>query len=259
MKLLFLIIFFIVNSCLNAQMNQDKTALIEYNFQVSYNGYLPMSVTTKCSKNRSFSKTLANNSLSGIKTDENTNSITVYEKELDTYELVDLTKKTIISIDNIKGNNYKISEVLPQMNWKLSKDIDTKKIDMFICNKATLNFRGRNYIAWYTPYIPLSFGPWKFYGLPGLILELYDTENNYHWTATKIIYPSKEEFDMEVFEKQNLKETSLIGFVEEIEKQKQRMFARILKVMPRGATMDTGNDIRTSIELLYDWETEKKK
>ncbi|MCV9929289.1 GLPGLI family protein [Flavobacterium sp. LS1R49] len=256
-KILILILF--ISTISIAQIRDEKVALIEYSLQISSDGYQQKIVTTKCSKSKSVSKTLANNSRSGVKIDENTNSIAVYEKELDTYELVDLTKKTIISIDNIKGVNYKINEVLPVMNWKLSKDTDTKKIDMFICNKAMLNFRGRSYTAWYTPYIPLSFGPWKFYGLPGLILELYDTENNYHWTATKIIYPSKEQFDLEVFEKQNLKETSLIGFVEEIEKQKQLMFARIMKAMPRGATMDSGNDVRTGVELIYDWEVNREK
>ena len=42
--------------------------------------------------------------------------------------------------------------------------------------------RGRNYHAWFAPEIPLNEGPWKFNGLPGLILEVYDTQDHYHFT-----------------------------------------------------------------------------
>lgn len=40
--------------------------------------------------------------------------------------------------------------------------------------KATLSFRGRNWTAWYATDIPLPYGPWKFQGLPGLIMEMED-------------------------------------------------------------------------------------
>ncbi|WP_394773290.1 GLPGLI family protein [Flavobacterium sp.] len=237
---------------------QVKNVVIEYNLNVSNENYVQKKVITNCTKNISISKTFANNSKAGIESNEHTNSIYINEKEIDTYESVDLVSNNIISVDNIKNSNYKITEQLPVMNWKLSKDNEVKKIDTFICNKAFLSFRGRNYIAWYTPYVALPFGPWKFYGLPGLILEIYDTNNNYHWTVSKITYPSTKTFDLSVLDKQNTKDITLKGFVEEIEKQKQIMYARIMKVMPRGTTMEQGTDTRTSVELVYDWETEKK-
>lgn len=237
---------------------QVKNVVVEYNLNVSNENYVQKKVVTTCAKNISISKTFANNSKAGIQSDENTNSINVTEKEIDTYESVDLVNSRVISIDNIKNKNFKIIEQLPVMEWKLSKDNDVKKIDTFICSKAFLNFRGRNYIAWYTPYIAVPFGPWKFYGLPGLILEIHDTNNNYHWTVSKISYPSTDNSDLSILDKQNAKEITLKGFVEEIEKQKQIMYARIMKVMPRGTTMEKGTDTRTSVELVYDWEAEKK-
>ena len=45
------------------------------------------------------------------------------------------------------------------------------------CQKATATFRGRDYEAWFTPEIPVNDGPWKFFGLPGLILKVTDAEN----------------------------------------------------------------------------------
>lgn len=75
------------------------------------------------------------------------------------------------------------------LKWKLSND--TKKIGKFVCLKATCKLRGRDYIAWYTPDIPIPFGPWKLQGLPGLILEAYTTDEEIYFSAKKIEYPTK--------------------------------------------------------------------
>jgi len=60
------------------------------------------------------------------------------------------------------------------MNWQIESE--TKRISSFLVQKATIKFRGRSYEAWFAPEIPISIGPWKFHGLPGLILEIYDQE-----------------------------------------------------------------------------------
>lgn len=68
--------------------------------------------------------------------------------------------------------------------WKIENE--TKMIGTRRCSKASTNFRGRKYTAWYTNTIPLPYGPWKFSGLPGLILEVYDSKNEVHFVASKI-------------------------------------------------------------------------
>ena len=52
-------------------------------------------------------------------------------------------------------------------------------ISGYKCFKATIEYAGRLYTAWYTPDIPLSEGPWKFCGLPGLILKVTDDDGIY--------------------------------------------------------------------------------
>lgn len=63
---------------------------------------------------------------------------------------------------------------------------DTKTIEGYECRKAICNFRGRDYVAWFTPEIPVSEGPWKFSGLPGLILDVADTEGHYSFAIKGI-------------------------------------------------------------------------
>lgn len=58
-------------------------------------------------------------------------------------------------------------------NWKL---IDEHKIINSInCKKAEVNYKGRNWVAWYSTEIPVPFGPYKFTGLPGLIIKITDS------------------------------------------------------------------------------------
>lgn len=62
-------------------------------------------------------------------------------------------------------------------NWEISPE--TKLIEGYKTQKATTSFAGRNYVAWFTPEIPIPEGPYKFNGLPGLILEIADTKGHY--------------------------------------------------------------------------------
>jgi hypothetical protein len=54
------------------------------------------------------------------------------------------------------------------------------------CLSAETFFRGRKYTAFYTPRYNSSDGPWKFGGLPGLILFVKGSDNTYEWKAVKI-------------------------------------------------------------------------
>ena len=81
-------------------------------------------------------------------------------------------EKKFITKD-VVGNSYLVEETMPSMTWKISAD--TANLSGLSCQKATTHFKGRDYTAWFCPDLPYRAGPWKLNGLPGLIVEAYDT------------------------------------------------------------------------------------
>lgn len=69
------------------------------------------------------------------------------------------------------------------MKWKLYTDF--KNYNGYKLQKATTNFGGRKWTAWFSEEIEVSEGPYKFRGLPGLIFLLNDSENNFIYKLVK--------------------------------------------------------------------------
>ncbi len=82
-------------------------------------------------------------------------------------------------------------ETIPQMKWQIKPD--KKGVIGYNCQKAEVTFGGRRWIAWFTLEIPVSDGPYKFRGLPGLILELQDVEGDYHYKCIGFSHVSNRE------------------------------------------------------------------
>ena len=94
------------------------------------------------------------------------------------YVLKDFGKQQLDFVESI-AKTRKYTEPLPKFNWEITEE--QKAIGEHQCQKATCKFGGRTYEVWFAPDIPISDGPWKFYGLPGLILEVYDTQHHYEF------------------------------------------------------------------------------
>ena len=77
------------------------------------------------------------------------------------------------------GYDYFVITSTDKMDWKLEPE--TKQAGTFTLHKATTDFGGRQWIAWYNTEFPFQEGPYKFRGLPGLIFEVYDSENAFHY------------------------------------------------------------------------------
>lgn len=68
--------------------------------------------------------------------------------------------------------------------WTLEED--TASFLGHSCQKATCRWRGRDYVAWFAPDIPIRRGPWKFGGLPGLIMKIHDVDSLYVFEVVAI-------------------------------------------------------------------------
>ena len=89
-----------------------------------------------------------------------------------------------------------VKEKIPKINWVISNEF--KIVGKYNCQKANGNFRGRDYTAWFAVEIPLPYGPWKLNGLPGLILEAYDTNKEIYFYFKSIKYPNHDIKSLEI-------------------------------------------------------------
>lgn len=79
---------------------------------------------------------------------------------------------------------FKYSEPIPALQWKIEgKD---SVIAGYHCQAATTSLRGRRWRAWFTLDIPVSDGPWKLCGLPGLILRATDEQGYFDFDCTGV-------------------------------------------------------------------------
>lgn len=89
----------------------------------------------------------------------------------------------------LSNKNHFYTDVLTPMEWVITNR--TKTIDGMQCLKALTIFRGRAYSAWFNSNIAISEGPWKFGGLPGLIIELYDEDRHMYWKMKELTLSSE--------------------------------------------------------------------
>lgn len=102
------------------------------------------------------------------------------------------SKEVIYYSDEFDEHEYKYSEE-PKLIWKISKE--NKEILGYKAYLATTRYAGRNYEAYFTPQIAVQDGPYKFLGLPGLILEIFDEKKDHHFLATGISKEKKISID----------------------------------------------------------------
>lgn len=104
------------------------------------------------------------------------------------YEIFNLKDRSIMNITNrlpFSTDVYLYEEKIPDIKWHVSNEEDS--VLGYNCHKAETEFRGRKYTAWFTTEIPIDGGPWKFGGLPGLILKVQDTDKQYVFECVGLV------------------------------------------------------------------------
>lgn len=95
---------------------------------------------------------------------------------------------TVLDYTHAIGDRFRYEDEIGTLPWKIASQTDS--ILSYVCQKATLHFRGRDYTAWFTPDIPINDGPWKFSGLPGLILKVQDDKGLFDFKLIGLEQPS---------------------------------------------------------------------
>ena len=100
------------------------------------------------------------------------------------YILKSFDNNTLRYYDNAGLDKFFYEETPEECHWEIGDA--TKNILGYECIEATTDFHGRKWTVWFTPEIPVQNGPWKFDGLPGLILEACAEGNQYTFIATGV-------------------------------------------------------------------------
>ncbi|WP_299776619.1 GLPGLI family protein [uncultured Formosa sp.] len=172
---------------------------------------------------------------------------------------VNNVEKTLHFQEYIDSKKYLVTANFPKIKWDITSTV-TDTVLGHLCNKAVGNFRGRTYTAWYTPEIPVPFGPWKLQGLPGLILKVTDSLNQIDITATRLEFKTlktlDEKLDLPTDYKKIIDEKT---FLDMRFASRMEQIQRIRATMSREAKLGPINiktDRTNRWEKFYEWETE---
>lgn len=256
-------IFFAFTFLLTQGYSQVKKLSVNYDFRnnstdVSYTretnltADMNMSLFTIFKTNDQEKKVVSDSNLEND-SDQAISTIIMVPEKKDIYVFRNLSSVKLIHSTSRNNIDYKVEESLPDFNWQLHNE--EKLINGLTAKKATTNFRGRHYTAWYIPSIPLPYGPWKFGGLPGLIADVYDDFYTFRWSASSIKYPYQGNLALTEPTWSNYKCLTIRELVELDEKEDAEYFAKLRAKLPKGARLVNSSASRGGIELIYEWET----
>ena len=109
----------------------------------------------------------------------------VPNRSVSMYVFKDFVKQEHTAYDDYSDQFAKYNEPFQEMQWEVIAD-STKTILGYECLMATTAYHGREWTAWFAPEIPVQDGPWKFAGLPGLILKATESQGMHSFTANGI-------------------------------------------------------------------------
>jgi len=165
----------------------------------------------------------------------------------------DFTTDSIFSQGRAFKTSYYIQDTLLDPQWEIVDE--TKEISGYNCQKALTTFRGRDYITWFTPDIPLQAGPWKLQGLPGLILYAEDITGSIKFIAktmktntpktAKDVYNSLPKYGDNV---------SLREYIVEKDKEALQFLKSIMAKSSRSTLSFETTGRSNALEITYEWE-----
>ena len=137
-----------------------------------------------------------------------------------------------------------VKDSIPSIRWNILNE--TKKIGSLNCQKAEGTFRGRTYQVWFTLDIPVNAGPWKLFGLPGLIIEAQDTKEEVKFIFKSLEYPTTEKIEIKAPVKGS--EMSFANYKYYKENLDKYILKKMRTKLPRGASIKFENKDKNLLE-----------
>lgn len=237
MRNLLLIFCIVFLNGLGFSQNSNFCGVVEYKYSTDLAYLYEEDYKMIFNNNFSYSEELVNGKhstkLKNEKTEEGVQIKHIAGRDNLTAKFYYFNKKDLYFRDNYYDEILLVKELEEKESWKILEE--TRELSGFLVHKATTKFRGRNYIAWYTPEIPLPYGPWKFNGLPGLILEVYDEDKIFYLAAKKININQSTKCDPPI-DKNILKDAMNIQeYLTIREHILDNQFAKLSAAQPKGA------------------------
>lgn len=214
-------IYILLSLFLTISMSYSQSIVIEYNHLISF----PTNSTEAVYRLEIKGSKSVYYQLKSDFTEKEGNDVMQANEGVIPFVIKDFSNKKTVYNQPIINSMKFINDELPMQAWTLTNE--TKKIKSFTCKKATTTFRGRNYTAWYTEELSIIGGPWKFDGLPGLILSVSSEDRVLNIEATKI--EKKSNLELAKFDVQEKKQMNwedyCIKYREVIERIRKNMKA----------------------------------
>ena len=102
------------------------------------------------------------------------------------YIIIDINNKSLYDKKFYSATSYYYEEPLPEFEWRVNDEISDTIIG-YPCKTAECFFRGRHWKVWFSEDLPMPYGPWKFHGLPGMILKAEDISGAHKFVAEEIV------------------------------------------------------------------------
>lgn len=166
------------------------------------------------------------------------------------YFMIDLLDKSIVYNQPIMNRVQYVKENLPLFSWKILNEYD--EFNKIKVQKAETNFRGRDYVAWFSVDYKIPIGPWKFSGLPGLLIKIKSLDNEVDFELKKIKEITESDFRLkaqkinELISKNKSKEMSWESYKQEYHKFLDKM----LKNMKSDS--EPGDEYNINLYLIED-------
>ena len=160
-------------------------------------------------------------------------------KRLKTYIYKNYPEGRMTVTDGLILQDYRYVDSLHAQTWTMGDS--TREVLGYTCQQATADFRGRRWTAWFATDIPVSDGPWKLGGLPGLILEAYDEGQQHVFTAVGLERVKDEPiiFNRSFGDNQKFEQTNRLEFLRS--KKKSLMDFNGYIQMETGIDLSQGN------------------